>query len=60
MLPADHAKLYREKATELRLLAAHLTMNGAKKDIEAIATLYERLADIVDELGIRRIRKISN
>jgi 3-dehydroquinate dehydratase len=59
MLTSAHADSYREKAAELRLLANHLLMPGARKDVEAIAVLYERLADTLDALEIKRRRKIS-
>ena len=59
MLPAEQARFYREKAAEFRRLADRLSAPGAKKDIEALAILYERLADTIEAIETRRIRKIS-
>ena len=39
---------YREKAVELRKMASELSVANARKEFEAIAARYERLADSIE------------
>ncbi len=50
--PATH---YRAKAIELRRMASELTAPNARKEFEAIARLYDRLAERIE--GARDERK---
>jgi hypothetical protein len=47
--PSAQAKYYRQKAAEVRRLASRLWEPEAKKDMEAIAMRYEKLADALDQ-----------
>jgi hypothetical protein len=60
MLNSGHAKLYRKKAEELRQLASRLSAFSAKKDMEAVAILYERLADQIDPVERKRTPNLSS
>jgi hypothetical protein len=54
--PAEH---YREKAIELRKLASGIIAPNARKEFEAIAVRYEKLADYIEgaDAEQRRQRK---
>ena len=51
------AEYYREKAIELRKLASGMTAPNARKEFEAIAVRYERLADHIEGVLVERRRQ---
>jgi hypothetical protein len=52
----DRAKMYRERAKEVRAMAKHVTSGDHRKGLLSIAETYDRLAELI-ETRVRRTSK---
>ncbi len=53
MVSPSSVEYYREKAIELRRIASEQSARSARKEFEAIAARYERLADRIEGIKER-------